>query len=339
MRAVVDPKSACFWLALLVSLVPALAAPPSHPAPQVAPSPVRSAADDTDVQPDGADADASHAARRPAPRDPELVEQTGAGNFVRDDAQVLPANVTATLTRKIRALSGKADIFICTKLLDDMSLFDQASQATFRDILREVNHYRVIVIFIAYNRDRDHGIISTNLGHGIWHIVSKQDCEQLFGKEDAALTVEGIQSGVNRLVHIIKAYYENQPGSAAAPSFTGGDNLAHRLPFIAVGVIILGAALYFRKRGSKCPVCGAALKTRVSISLAGGASGRIAKKTFKCFRCGYSHRQSLIPTGGTEGPRRAPRKPEDDEAVATANEFGGLENAASDENQRPADEE
>jgi uncharacterized membrane protein YgcG len=221
-----------------------------------------------------------------------------AENYVRDDAQVFPAAVTAALTRKVQSLEGKADIFIVTSVLEDMALFDQASQSAFKQIVDEVNHYRVVVVFIAYNRDREHGIVSTNLGYGVWHVLSKKDCEDLFGKEDAALTVEGIRSGVEKLVSLISDYHRRNPDSPSAPAFTGLENLARNLPRVLLVVLLGGGAFWFWRRGSSCPKCSAPLKTRVSISLGATRTGRMAKKTYKCFRCGYTRRQSLLPAGG-----------------------------------------
>lgn len=232
-------------------------------------------------------------------------------NYIRDDAQVFPAAVTAQLTRTIQSLEGKADIFIVTKVIEDMALFDQASQAAFKEIVDEVNHYRVVVVFIAYNAERDRGIVSTNLGYGVWHILTKKDCENLFGKDDAALTVEGIKGGVEKLVAHIAEYHKAHPDSATAPAFTGFDNLMRNLPrLLVVGVVLLGL-LWFWRRGSNCPKCGAPLKTRVSISMV-TRTGRMAKKTYKCFRCGYTRRQSLIPSGGYgDAPGRMPAAEEE----------------------------
>ena len=244
-----------------------------------------------------------------------------AENYIRDDAQVFPAAVTAALTRTIQSLEGKADIFIVTKVIEDMALFDQSSQAAFKEIVDEVNHYRVVVVFIAYNGDRDRGIVSTNLGYGVWHILTKKDCENLFGKDDAALTVEGIKSGVERLVNTISEYHKGHPDSPAAPAFTGLDNLTRNLPRVLVLVAVVIGLVWFWRRGANCPKCGAPLKTRVSISMA-TRTGRMAKKTFKCFRCGYTRRQSLLPTGGYgDAPGRASESVEhaaEDEAEEVA---------------------
>ena len=257
---------------------------------------------------------------RPAPRaEPHGAPARGTSrgeNFIRDDAQVFPAAVTAALTRTIQSLEGKADIFIVTKVLEDMALFDQASQASFKEIVDEVNHYRVVVVFIAYNGERDRGIVSTNLGYGVWHILSKKDCENLFGKDDAALTVDGIKSGVERLVNVISEYHKTHPDSPAAPAFTTVDNLVRTgVRVLILGVVVLGL-VWFWRRGANCPKCGAPLKTRVSISMA-TRTGRMAKKTFKCFRCGYTRRQSLLPSGGYgDAPGRVPAP--DEETVEAA---------------------
>lgn len=241
-------------------------------------------------------------------------------NYIRDDAQVFPAAVTATLTRTIQSLEGKADIFIVTKVIEDMALFDQASQAAFKEIVDEVNHYRVVVVFIAYNADRDRGIVSTNLGYGVWHILTKKDCENLFGKDDAALTVDGIKNGVERLVSTIAEYHKGHPDSPSAPAFTGLENLSRNLPrLLILGGVVVGL-IWFWRRGANCPKCGAPLKTRVSISMA-TRTGRMAKKTFKCFRCGFTRRQSLLPTGGYgDAPGRASESVEqhDEEAEEAA---------------------
>ncbi|MBI4863460.1 MAG: hypothetical protein HY815_24825 [Candidatus Riflebacteria bacterium] len=239
------------------------------------------------------------------------------GNHIRDDAQVLPAGVTARLSRKVALLEGKVEIFLATRVLDDMAVFEEASQKLFKEIVHEVNHYRVIVVFVAYNRDRDKGIISTNLGHGILHVVSQNECSDLFGREDGPLSIEAIQRGVERLVELVQKYYQSEPGSAAAPSFTGLDTLTHRLPVALVVVVLLGGSFWYFRRTTTCPSCGAPLKTRVSISLSPSQPGRIAKKTYKCFRCGYSRRQSLLPTVGREGGPRPGALP-----VAPAEEAG-----------------
>jgi hypothetical protein len=216
----------------------------------------------------------------------------------------------------VQSLEGRADVFIVTKVLEDMGLFDQASQAAFKEIVDEVNHYRVVVVFIAYNRDRDHGIVSTNLGYGVWHILTRKDCEDLFGKEDVALTIEGIKSGVEKIVGIIAEYHRKNPDSPAAPAFTGLDNLTRNGPRALAAFVVIMSLIWFWRRGSKCPKCGAPLKTRVSISIGATRTGRMAKKTYKCFRCGYTRRQSLVPTGYSDAETRA--TPRLDEEPATA---------------------
>lgn len=259
-----------------------------------------------------------HEPARPVPVPRASPSARPVENYIRDDAQVFPAAVTADLTRTIQSLAGKADIFIVTKVIEDMALFDQASQAAFKEIVDEVNHYRVVVVFIAYNADRDRGIVSTNLGYGVWHILTKKDCENLFGKDDAALTVEGIKSGVERLVSTILEYHKGHPDSPAAPAFTGLQNLAQNLPrVLLLGAVIIGLVWVWR-RGSNCPKCGAPLKTRVSISMV-TRTGRMAKKTFKCFRCGYTRRQSLLPAGGYgDAPGRVVAR--DEETVEATHE-------------------
>lgn len=239
----------------------------------------------------------------PPPRLSDLPPPTSP--YVRDDAQVIPARVTAQITRQVKTLEGKAEIFVVTKVLDDMSLFDQASQATFKEIVREVSHYRVIVVFIAYSRDRAHGIISTNLGAGVWHIVPRQECEELFGNSEAALTVDRVQTGVDFLVAKILAHHRSQPVTASGPGLlaTVTQWLSRPALWLALA-LMLGVGVLFARRVPMCPGCHAPLKTRVSIGLGVGNSSRSAKKTLKCFRCGYSRRQDLFGLGPLESLRR-----------------------------------
>lgn len=260
-----------------------------------------------------ADPSAASSAAADAPRPARPAE-----NFVRDDAQVFPASVTAALTRTIQSLERKADLFVVTKVLEDMALFDQASTAAFKEIIDEVDHYRVVVVFIAYNTHRDRGIVSTNLGYGVWHIVNRKDCEHLFGNGDVPLTIEAIKAGVEKLVGTITDYDKRNPESPQAPAFTGLENLMRNGPRALAAIVVLLAGIWFWRRGSNCPKCGAPLKTRVSISLATTRTGRMAKKTYKCFRCGYTRRQSLVPTGYSDAETRAGPRLDEDASAAGA---------------------
>jgi hypothetical protein len=301
---------------------------PSSPAPSATPAPASSPLTELPDEPDDPDDaparplpvadDPSPPAPRASTSPSQPRSQRPAENYVRDDAQVFPAAVTVALTRTVQSLEGKAELFVVTKVIDDMALFDQASQAAFKDIVDEVNHYRVIVVFIAYNSARDRGIVSTNLGYGVFHILTAKDCQNLFGNGDVPLTFDAIKTGVEKLVSIITDYHKRNPDSPQAPVFTGLDNFLRNGPRALAAMLVLLAGAWFWRRGSNCPKCGAPLKTRVSISLATTRTGRMAKKTYKCFRCGYTRRQSLVPTGYSDAETRAGPRLDEEPAEAGA---------------------
>ena len=231
---------------------------------------------------------------------------------IEDEAGAIPSLARSRIQAAIERIRDRTEIFVITRVLGDLRQFESESQAAFRDVVRQTNHYRVVVVFIAYSADKRHGIISTNLGAGIWNVITADECQGLFGNEEAPLTIDLVVNGVESLVNLFEAYEAAHPNTAGSPYYDGFDILARRLPATLIVLFLSAGSLMLYKRGRRCPRCGSPLKSRVSVSLMRGPGGRIAKKTSKCFSCGYSKRKALLPPflesllNSEEGGKTAP---------------------------------
>lgn len=215
---------------------------------------------------------------------------------IQDGAEILTPSSRRDLSRSIARLSGKIEIFVVSRLLEDLAHFEDASQKAFQEVVRQLDHYRVVVVFIGYSPDKRHGIIGTNLGAGVWNTVTNEQVARLFGEEDSPLGQDTVLLGVEQLVDLLESRAPKNEVEGPSPVFGGLDSAAERLP-VALVLGLLGAGgFWFYRKNQVCPRCQKTLRTRVTISLNMGDRGRLAKRTSKCFDCGYTRRQSLIPS-------------------------------------------
>jgi len=237
----------------------------------------------------------------PTPADP--FADDGGAVLVRDEAGLFDAPLHSQLRLlllRLRRSSG-IECFLVTRVIGSLDQVEVTAYDLFKALVNEVGHYKVILVLIAIDRVKGQGTVSTNLGAGVYHLVEQKDCEGLFVREGQAFSPDGIKQGLTfrceRLesAHVARQRADLVTGNATEPP--GGGFVARwGLVLLTLGSVVLvgGAYLYLAGR-TTCPRCGAELKTRVNIVYGTGGSD-LARKTYKCFKCGYTKRRALFPT-------------------------------------------
>ena len=242
-----------------------------------------------------------HTPPEPLPADPFVAE--GGAVLVRDEAGLFDAPLHSQLRLQLLKLrrSTGIELFLVTRVVNALEEVEVVAYDLFKSLVREVGHYKVILVLVAIDRKKGQGTVSTNLGAGVYHLVDRKDCEGLFVREGQAFSPEGVKQGMaflcgrietaaaeRRKADLVTGNVTEQPDE----SFLGKWGL-----FIAISVLaLLGLFGYFYIVGrTTCPRCGAELKTKVNIVVGTGGSD-LARKTYKCFKCGYTRRRALLPT-------------------------------------------
>jgi len=226
--------------------------------------------------------------------------------LVRDEAGIFDAANHAALSAlqfRLKSDTG-IEIFVVTKSLHNLDDIQLVGFDLFKHLVREVGHYRVILILIGIDSDKGQGIVNTNIGAGVYHVLRKKDCEGLFVAQGELFSPDKIKQGVSFLCNKIRTSFvarqiadgtaeivsvEFQP--AKEPGFRFN---AFTIALMAFGGVLLVLLIYGFFKTSKCPRCGSLLRTRVSIVVGTGGSD-LARKTYKCFTCGYVKVRTFLP--------------------------------------------
>ena len=237
----------------------------------------------------------------PLPADPFGSE--GGAVLVRDEAGLFDAPLHSQLRLqllKLRRATG-IELFLVTRVVESLEEVEVVAYDLFKSLVREVGHYKVILVLVAIDRKKGQGTVSTNLGAGVYHLVDRKDCEGLFVREGQAFSPEGVKQGMAFLCGRIEtAVAERKKADLVTGNVTEipEDGFWGRWGYFVLAAIlaVLGLFGYFYFVGrTTCPRCGAELKTKVNIVVGTGGSD-LARKTYKCFKCGYTRRRALLPT-------------------------------------------
>ena len=200
---------------------------------------------------------------------------------------------------KLRNETG-VELFLLSSVVSSLDDVEVLAYDLFKSLVREVGHYKVILVLVAIDRNEGQGTVSTNLGAGVYHLLDKEDCEGLFVRDGESFTPEGLKQGIAFLRQRIEdAVAERKKadvvtGQVARDETSFGFHWGYGLA--ALLLIILAVLGYFYGLArSKCPRCGSELKTKVNIVVGTGGSD-LARKTYKCFNCGYTRRRKILPT-------------------------------------------
>jgi hypothetical protein len=223
--------------------------------------------------------------------------------LVRDEAGLFDATIHSEIRLQLLSLKRETsvDLFLVTKIVPSLDEVEVIAYDLFRSLVREEGHYKVILVLVAISPQSGQGTVSTNLGAGVYHLLEKKDCEGLFIRKGEPFSPEGVKQGIVFLKEKIQsAFARGRRADVVAGS--EDDSLTDSIfgnfgwSVLAVFVLLLGVIIsYVASRPPKCPRCGEKLKTKVNVVVGTGGSD-IARKTFKCFKCGYVKRKSLIPS-------------------------------------------
>lgn len=223
--------------------------------------------------------------------------------LVRDEAGLFNATLHSEVRLQLLGLKRETsvDLFLVTKIVPSLDDVEVIAYDLFRSLVREEGHYKVILVLVAISPKSGQGTVSTNLGAGVYHLVEKKDCEGLFVRKGEAFSPEGVKQGISFLREKIQSAFARGRRADVVAGNEDNSEANSKISnwgwsIVAVCLVFFGVVVaYIASRPAKCPRCGEQLKTKVNVVVGTGGSD-IARKTFKCFKCGYVKRRSLIPS-------------------------------------------
>lgn len=246
--------------------------------------------------------------------------------FVLDRAEFFPAERRNALEIRLADVAERTgrSIFVVTQAVTRFEGFGEYSRVVFREVFRKVDHSRFFLVLIGFDRRNGRGTVSVSLGERVVNVVGQAEHQSLiehFVKPGETFTVDRAIAGIDHLVGLIEAYHRDQQAVSRRMDveegfFTRVKNWVFAHPLLIVGAVLLVlGALWLALRELYCPSCWAPLRTSVHIVFRPNQGGRRARKTYKCFHCGYVRQANLWPsffgratTTGAEPPRRRPSK-------------------------------
>lgn len=264
--------------------------------------------------------------------DPEkLVEELRAderfgSRFVLDRAEFFPADRRGSLELRLADVAERTgrSIFVITQGVTRFEGFGEYSRVVFREIFRKIDHSRFFLVLIGFDRRNGRGTVSVSLGERVVNVVGQAEHRSLiehFVKPGETFTVDRAVGGIDHLVGLMEAYQRDQEAVARRMDveeglFTRLRHWAGSHVFLLLGLALLAmAGLWMALRELYCPSCWSPLRTSVHIVFRPKQGGRRARKTYKCFHCGYVRQANLWPSffgratpSVGEPPRRRPSK-------------------------------
>lgn len=192
------------------------------------------------------------------------------------------------------------EVLIDTRRIEEGDHFSEVAEQVFEDIVQALGHYRVALVLIGIDRNEGHGMVGTNLGAGLFQVLTREQAADLFLAEGEAFSPERITDGVERLAARLDEWH--------ALKTEAGEDYQGRTPrawyqsfgiqfYPVLGVVLLVIWLGWSNwRSRKCPSCGSGLRVRVRLGGPGGA----AVRTAKCFECGHVEKRRYERWGWIE---------------------------------------
>jgi hypothetical protein len=233
-----------------------------------------------------------------------------AASHVRDEVQLFdPASLDA-MELRLAALERDTGfaVYLEARAFQGFEEFTPATERTFQELIERLGHYRVALVLLGVDREAGRGMVGTNLGAGLHHILSREQAADLFLADGERFSVERIQEGLERLASRLEEWHSTTRGQedvfAEDPDTGGGFPVAHLYPLLII--VVLGIFATWRAwRAKLCPMCGSSMRTRVRIGGPGGA----AVRTRKCFDCGHVKKERF-ESWSRRGSRRNRGTPE-----------------------------
>lgn len=217
-----------------------------------------------------------------------LVGPGRAAPHVQDHVQLFDPAVRQAMELRLATLEQETGfaIFLEARPFQGFEEFTPATEQAFEELIESQAHYRVALVLLGVDREAGRGMVGTNLGAGLHHILSREQAADLFLADGERFSVERIQEGLERLASRLEEWHSTTRGQedvfSEDPGPGGGLPLAQLYPLVLVAALGI-FAVWRAWRAKLCPMCGASMRTRVRLGGPGGA----AVRTRKCFDCGH----------------------------------------------------
>jgi uncharacterized membrane protein YgcG len=213
----------------------------------------------------------------------------GGVEHVQDHVALFQADQYRTMEDRLGELSKNTgfEVFLEAQKIEDGDEFSELAERLFEDHVQALGHYRVALILIGVDRKSGRGMVGTNLGAGLFQVLTKEQAADLFLSQDEPFSAERILEGVDRLSsrleewHALKAVVNKDLFEETPRSWHQRFGVRF---YPILGLVLLGIWLAWSSwRSRQCPLCGEKLRVRVRIGGPGGG----AVRTAKCFECGH----------------------------------------------------
>jgi len=210
--------------------------------------------------------------------------------FVRDQVGLFTGEQVGQMERRLGELERETGFaaFVEARSFEGFEGFTQEADRVFEEIVERAGHYRVALVLIGIDRETRRGMVGTNLGAGLYQVMTREAAADLFLAEGEAFSAERIGEGVDRLASKLEEWHSLREAETREIFGKEPRSWHQRLgvpfyPILGVGLLVLWAAAWAAWRSRACPGCGAALRVRVRW----GGPGGTAVRTAKCFECGH----------------------------------------------------
>lgn len=225
---------------------------------------------------------------------------------LRDEVSLFEHDLVTTMEKRLVELASDTgfEIILQVRAFEGFDEFTPTAEVLFEEVVRDLGHYRVALVLIGIDRTSGRGMVGTNLGAGLFQVMSREQVADLFLAEGEAFSPERIALGVDRLASKLEEYHSLRAAAGNKDLFPSETQAWHQrfgVRFYPVVVLVL-LGLWFgwsAWRSRICPRCGAAMRTRVRLGGPGGA----AVRTAKCFECGHVQKRRW-EAGGRRWPSR-----------------------------------
>lgn len=216
-----------------------------------------------------------------------------------DETGLFSPNQKAQIEERLETLSQATgvEVFLRARRFDGFESFEDETQKTFAAVLQGLEHYRVALVMIGIDRREGRGMVGTNLGAGLFALMSRDEAADLFLGEGESFSAERIHHGVDRFASSVEQWYEvakqGNPSDKAWTPTPRKSLLDIRIGFwvypLVLGLLGLGVFGLVVYSTRFCPECGRKMRSRVRLGGPGGAMVR----TTKCFDCGYVKKRNF----------------------------------------------
>lgn len=229
---------------------------------------------------------------------------------VLDEVQLFDPTALQAMEQRLTTLEKETGfaVYLQARAFHGFEDFTPATEQRFEELIEALGHYRVALVLLGVDREGGRGMVGTNLGAGLHHILSREQAADLFLADGERFSVERIQEGLERLASKLEEWHTTTAGQQDVftedPGSGGGLPLVQFYPLI----LVVAVGLFFGWRAWRaklCPMCGSSMRTRVRLGGPGGA----AVRTRKCFECGHVKKERF-DTWSRKGSRRNRGTPE-----------------------------